>query len=65
MYREARKADRAEVSEVDSEVEALKADKKRNEDFRRQASLAAAVAALGILGSFGLAIFNLIAGGAS
>lgn len=63
VHHESRRADQAEVRELRADVEQLRQENQRHVDFRKQVALGAALGALTIAGSFGLALFNLLVGG--
>lgn len=64
VFDEARRADQSAVREVAKDLDTMEVDRKKNADFRRQMGLALAVCVLGIFGSVGISLFNLLMGGA-
>lgn len=60
VWIEARKADAAVVADQADDIRAIKDDRKADAAFRRQVQLALIIAAIGLMGSFALAIFTLL-----
>ena len=59
----AREADRAAIKAVEDDIAAINRDRAEDAKFRRQVLFGLAVAILGALGSFGIAVFTVVAGG--
>lgn len=60
LYAEARKLDSTVVADVASDVRELRDERKADAAFRRQVQLGLAIAAIGVMSSFAIAVFTLL-----